>query len=368
MRFIRTRSRASIGALIALTLLAACSRSETPKTQDRARSSAARAEPSKFVVVEAVGSGEQALRSALPGRLDFRPQGLAAIGSPLSGRVLSVDVRPGETVAAGASVLTLQSTEVAAARAAAAQAQARLAAAEDALRRQTELLERGVGIEAERFAAQTQVKEQRAEAERAQRVLALIGSGDADRFRIRTPVGGNVLKVNVGAGSSVTPGGEALVEVGDPKRLWTVIDMAESDLAGLAIGRAAEVIIPALDARLMATVDGMGSRVDGEQRRVPVYLAVKSLPAGAIPGMLTEVRFAEAAGERISLPPSAVLIKDGSQRLVYIEKAPGKYEPRPVRVGPTRDGRVTILEGLKTGERVVVRGALLLDGEAELAL
>ena len=74
------------------------------------------------------------------------------------------------------------------------------------------------------------------------------------------------------------------------------------------------------------------------------------------------------AQDRITLPPTAVLIKDGSRRLVYVQTDSGRFEPRPVRTGGTRDGRVTILEGLKAGERVVVRGALLLDGQAELAL
>ena len=37
-------------------------------------------------------------------------------------------------------------------------------------------------------------------------------------------------------------------------------------------------------------------------------------------------------------------------------------------VGPTLDGRVRVLAGLKPGEQVVIEGALMLDGAAEQLL
>jgi cobalt-zinc-cadmium efflux system membrane fusion protein len=53
---------------------------------------------------------------------------------------------------------------------------------------------------------------------------------------------------------------------------------------------------------------------------------------------------------------------------VYLQRADGKFEVREVRTGRSSGGRIAILEGLSAGERIVVKGALLLDGEAELLL
>lgn len=374
MRLDVLRFKSCLAAVFALGVLLGCSRpepapsTETRSSETRSPGASSGSRPDAFLVVESVGASPASLRAPLPGRLDFRPQAFAALSSPLTGRVLSIDVRPGESVKAGAALLTLQAAEASAARAAVSQAQARLASAEDLLRRQTEMLARGVGLEVEQFAAQTAVREARTELDRAQRVAALIGSGEGDHYRVRAPSEGVVLRVNVGVGAIVSPGGEPLVEVGDPRRLWAVIDIPEGDLAGVTVGRSAQISVPALDARLAAVVEGVGPRVDGTQRRVPVYLALKESLRSAVPGMLVEVRFSDDAQDRITLPPTAVLIKDGSRRLVYVQTDSGSFEPRPVRTGGTRDGRVTILEGLKAGERVVVRGALLLDGQAELAL
>jgi len=136
----------------------------------------------------------------------------------------------------------------------------------------------------------------------------------------------------------------------------------------LAIGRKGEIRVPAADIRIEAVVEGVGKVVNGEQRRLPIYLSLKSSSPKLTPGMLAEIRLSDATEAPLSLPTTAVLIKDGSRRIVYIQNPEGKFEVRTVRTGVSREGRVTILEGLAAGEKVVVRGALLLDAEAEQLL
>jgi multidrug efflux pump subunit AcrA (membrane-fusion protein) len=41
--------------------------------------------------------------------------------------------------------------------------------------------------------------------------------------------------------------------------------------------------------------------------------------------------------------------------------APGRFERRPVTLGPEQDGRVPVLAGVRAGESVVSDGALLLE-------
>lgn len=321
-----------------------------------------------FLTIEQAGTGSASLGGVLPGRVAFRPQALAAVGAPVTARVHSIEVRPGEPVKAGAVLLTLQSAEAAAARSALEQASAKAATAEDLLRRQNEMLKKGVGLEVERFAAEMQAREARAELERARRTLELIGGGSGDRFVLRAPTSGVVIAVGTKVGALVSPGGEALVEVGDPTRLWVTAEVPESELTGIEPGMQAEIRIPGADALYEAIVDGLGQVIDGEQRRLPIYLALKG-PLGKLsPGMLAEVRLLSRGSTALTLPTTAVLIKDGSRRIVYIQGNEGRFEARSVRTGISRDGRVTILEGVKPGEKVVVRGALLLDSEAEQQL
>ena len=84
--------------------------------------------------------------------------------------------------------------------------------------------------------------------------------------------------------------------------------------------------------------------------------------------MLAQVMLRVTGEEGLAVPVTAVLIKDGKRRVVYVEQPGGGYQAREVQTGRNRDGRVVILSGLKAGERIVVRGALLLDTQAEQLL
>jgi cobalt-zinc-cadmium efflux system membrane fusion protein len=151
--------------------------------------------------------------------------------------------------------------------------------------------------------------------------------------------------------------------------VWVQADIPESELRDIRVGGPARVHVGAADATFEAVVDGVGGRVDGEQRRAAVYLRPLVGGPPLLPGMLADVRFGAAADDGvISLPTEAVLIKNGTERIVYVRDQDGRYKARPVRTGVSRDGRVAILEGVTAGENVVVHGALLLDGESEQLL
>ena len=357
-------------ALVISAGLGACSEKPLPAKASEAKASGiGLAEGAmKFLEIEAAGAGGSALSGLIPGRVEFRPQAYAAIGAPVSARVLSIEVRPGDVVKKGTPLMTLQGGEVAGLRSSLAQAEAKAAAAEDLLKRQNEMLKKGVGLEVERFDAETRAREARAELDRKRSAVAMIGGGSGDRFSLSAPNAGVVIAVKASVGAVVASGGEALVEIGDPSKLWVVAALPESEVAGLAIGRKGEIRVPAADTRFEAIVEGVGKVVDGEQRRLPIYLSIKGTSPKLTPGMLAEIRLSEVAEAPLSLPTTAVLIKDGSRRIVYVQNAEGKFEARTVRTGVSREGRVTILEGLTAGEKVVVRGALLLDAEAEQLL
>jgi cobalt-zinc-cadmium efflux system membrane fusion protein len=78
--------------------------------------------------------------------------------------------------------------------------------------------------------------------------------------------------------------------------------------------------------------------------------------------------FAPGQPGEIWLPVTAVLLKEGGKRVVYVEPEPGKFVPREIEVTDERGGKVRVLKGLQPGERVVMRGALLVDREAEQLL
>ena len=68
------------------------------------------------------------------------------------------------------------------------------------------------------------------------------------------------------------------------------------------------------------------------------------------------------------IPVTAVLIKDGDRSLVFVQVDEGVFEARTVVLGQPLRGMVPVQSGLKAGDRIVVRGGLLLDGAASQML
>jgi len=57
----------------------------------------------------------------------------------------------------------------------------------------------------------------------------------------------------------------------------------------------------------------------------------------------------------------------GASSVVYVETQPGRFEIRPVTLGPILRDKIVILAGLKTGEQVATAGNFLIDSQMQLA-
>jgi cobalt-zinc-cadmium efflux system membrane fusion protein len=136
----------------------------------------------------------------------------------------------------------------------------------------------------------------------------------------------------------------------------------------IAIAQAAEVELTALNSRVSAKVESVSPRLDPESRRAAVFLTLAQPVAGLKAGMLANVTLQVSSDSSITVPTSAVLIKGGKRHIVYVEREDGTFEAREVQTARNQGGRVAILTGLKPGEKVVTKGALLLDTQAELLL
>ena len=178
-----------------------------------------------------------------------------------------------------------------------------------------------------------------------------------------------MVTVKVTRGATVPSGGEPLVEIGNLGGLWVVADVPENEINLVAKTAKAEVEITALNLSLSGRLAGVAPRSDPETRRTPFYVELERAPADLRAGLLVRVSvFAPGQSGEIWLPVTAVLLKEGGKRVVYVESEPGKFVPREVQVTDERGGKVRVLKGLQPGERAVMQGALLVDREAEQLL
>ena len=321
----------------------------------------------QYIEVQEVSGTRTDAAISAPARVDFREGAVSQIGAPLDGRVVEVHVRVGQSVAPGDALVTLDCPEAAGMRSSVESANAALREAKAELERQQRMKQEGVGIDRDRIAAETRVSAAEADVARIAAGAQFVGEGRAAAVVVRSPVRGVVITRKANVGMAATRGGDALIEVGDPTALWVVADVFEQDLPHVRVGAGTRVDIPAAHGDLIGRVTSVGSIVVSTLRTAPVRVTLDLRGAALKPGMSGRARI-DSSDSGITLPVEAVLIKDAKDPVVYVQKDPLTYLRRAVVVGQSIDGRVQIVSGVSAGDKVVVRGALLLDGSADQLL
>ncbi len=191
---------------------------------------------------------------------------------------------------------------------------------------------------------------------------------------ILAPMTGTVVKRIAYAGQYVKEG-ETLFELGDFATMWFKFDAYERDLAWLHAGQNVEITTPSLPGQVFTnTLTFIDPNLDPATRSAKVRVEIPNpfiVEDGRTNRLLRHRLFADArvrsvVPEVLAVPRTAVLNAGGSP-LVYVERAAGNYEPRPVRLGRIGDEVVEITDGLTEGERVVTHGNLLLDAQSQIA-
>ena len=104
--------------------------------------------------------------------------------------------------------------------------------------------------------------------------------------------------------------------------------------------------------------------VDPTSGQITLRAEVPNPDGLLLPGMYVRVRIEQAqASEAIVLPQQAVM-RSSQGDSVMVVAPDGKVAPRPVKVGAAQGGQWVVLEGLKSGEQVVVDGFQKLRGPA----
>lgn len=110
---------------------------------------------------------------------------------------------------------------------------------------------------------------------------------------------------------------------------------------------------------LHGAVVSRGHSAEGNGTLLPVTFRVDNI-AGLVPGAWVDMVIMAGPADEVVAVPSEALIEETGSRYVYVQLTPELFEKRQVEAGRT-DGLYTELRrGVKPGERVVSRGAMLV--------
>ena len=309
------------------------------------------------------------LAEPLNARVAFDESHTARVSSPISGRIVELRAQLGDRVPAGGLLALIDAPDLGAAAADLAKAQAEERRKDAALRRVQELYDAEVAPKKDLEAAETELAQAKAETARAALRLANLNPRRAktigQTLHLTTPVGGVVAERKANPGMEVRPDlPDALFIVTDVTHLQLVVDLPEQHLDKIAVGQPVAAEADAWPGeRFRGRIERIAPTVDPATRRVQVRCSVENLDARLKPEMYARVIvLADEARSAVRVPNSA-LVTEGLYSFVFIEREPGVFEKRKIELMVQDREFSYVGAGLTAGERVVVRGALLLNSE-----
>jgi HlyD family secretion protein len=332
------------------------------------------AAPPPAVQTTSVSRGDIARRLSATGAT--RPTSVVHVGALVSGIVATTPVQAGDHVEAGEVVATIEDSafrlQVARTEATLRAARLRSDEARRSLRRQQALLDQGFVSEAALDTARAgwQLADEDVAAAQADVATARLNLAHC---RIASPISGTVLSKDIAAGQSVAASFQVpdlFTIVSRLDRLEVVAMFAESDLAGIAIGAAATLTVPAWPDRLFAaTVTRVLDTPENRQGIVmfPVLLTIANHDGLLRPGMTAYVEIRQVTRRNVMTVPNQALtyarsrdrthgMPAGGTRHLYALRG-AEIRPLAVTLGESDDTKteITALDALDEHEQILLK-------------
>lgn len=200
-----------------------------------------------------------------------------------------------------------------------------------------------------------------------EQIATLMRTGQVQRtVTMRSPVSGIVTEKKAFQGMRFMPG-EALYQVTDLSTVWVVADVFEQDIGLVRTGSKAEVKLNAYPSQAFrGTITYVYPTLKPETRTVPVRVELANPGRLLKPAMFAQVEVQVGSAAPALTVPDSAIIDSGKRRIVLVQRAEGRFEPREVKTGARSDNYVEILNGVQAGEQVVVAANFLIDAESNL--
>lgn len=268
--------------------------------------------------------------------VDIRPK--------ITATVTEIHFEEGQAVAAGDVLVKLDNLEQV----------ADLAAARAALVDSEASYQRSKELYATNVVAKSQLLQDEAKKVADEAMVSVTESRMAETI-VRAPFAGRIGLRRVSLGSLVGPT-TVITTLDDTDTIKVDFDLPEIYLSRLALGLTVKARSAAWpDQEFEGLVTSIDTRVDPVSRTVRVRSVVPNEEGFLRPGMFLTVTLLKESVEAIMIPERA-LIPERSAQYVLVVDENQIVERREVGIGRRRPGEVEILDGLSTGERVIVDG------------
>ncbi len=314
------------------------------------------------------------------------------IFSPYAGRVVKLQVKPGDVVQRGDELFVIEATDTVqalndfiTALSALNSARSKLNLAQINEKRQNDLyvgkavpLKDWQTAQNDLVTAQNDMRAAETALEATHNRLRIVGRSEeqitafqqtrqisADTS-IYSPLPGTVVQRKVGPGQFISSGAsDPVFVIGDLSTVWLTAFVRESEAADVHVGQDVDFKVLALPGRIFkARLDYVAPAIDPTTRRLMVRAIIDNRDGLLKPEMFTNVTIYTGGDHPSVGVPKQALIYEGERVKLWVSHDDGSIELRQVEPGLTNGDLVEVRNNLQAGEKIVTRGSLFIDRAA----
>jgi membrane fusion protein (multidrug efflux system) len=281
------------------------------------------------------------------------------VTAKVAGIIQEINFQEGQKVETGHVLIRMEMderrAEIEAAVAETRRAEAQRNELRTRLERATALRRTGAGTEAqvEDLTAQVKTLESAIASAEARRKAA---EARMDDLVIRAPFAGRLGTRSVSLGAYVAPA-TRITTLDDLSRIRLDFSVPENLLNHLKPGSAVRARSAASGDRVFeGKVSVVDPRIDPVTRSLRLTAEFPNPDEALRPGMFLSANVDVTVRENATIVPEEAVVSEGLRQLVFVVGAENKIERRVINIGQRQQGRIEVIEGLKPGETIVVRG------------
>ena len=155
--------------------------------------------------------------------------------------------------------------------------------------------------------------------------------------------------------------GQKLFTISNPARILLKVNVPVSkinlvqtakDASFKVEGYDQEFLVSKLNGRLVS----IGSIVNEQSRTVPVYFEISNPQNKLKIGMFVQAEIKVGKDNEVLAIPSSAIFEENGEEITYVHLEGETFAKRVLKIGIKDRGYTEVLEGVKTGERVVTIG------------
>lgn len=321
------------------------------------------------IEVATAGPGTVNVTLSLPGEVSLNLDAVAHVTPRVAGTAREVLKHVGETVKKGELLATMDSRDLAEAQREFLASKERLSLAEATFARAEQLQQENISAEKDYLQAKQGLAEARIEhRSAAQKLQAIGGGGGGAGYALVAPFAGTIIERHVTVGEVLTETTRAFT-IADLSTIWVNVTVYAKDLPLVAVGQNAEVRAEGIADAAHGTIAFLGQVVGEQTRSANARVVLKEPGPAWRPGLFATAEVVvDRAASAVVVPDAAVQSVEGKD-VVFIQEGDA-FELRPVTLGrkgrgeaPQQEQLVEVLDGLKPGERFVLKNSFILKAE-----